>query len=180
MNKRANERACKQWLQHYSRWVKQGRPADRRPPEKPPGFDLWLQGENPLGLRLNKGAMADMVREKERLERQASINRLFEALEPYSHEEMRRAYTTSPWTSLLHGETWPANMGNTVTEHAWERPEGMGYQVYPTDTENALTRAVIDEACQSMQDTITIPAGYTFHSTPTYHQQLYNTSNYGP
>ena len=59
MKKTPQERAYLEWLRLYSAWVKRGR-TDPPLPSKPEGFDLWLQGENPLKLRLNPEARNDI------------------------------------------------------------------------------------------------------------------------
>lgn len=43
-----NPHECVEWLRKYRAW--KANPNAPQPPEKPAGFDLWLQGNDPLGL----------------------------------------------------------------------------------------------------------------------------------
>jgi hypothetical protein len=57
----AEELACKMWLRHYDRWRADPARKMHELRKKPPGFDLWLQGDNPLGLELTQGTPSQLV-----------------------------------------------------------------------------------------------------------------------
>lgn len=59
----AEELACKVWLVHYNRWRADPLRQMHELRKKPPGFDLWLQGQNPLGLEVTKATTTLLVPE---------------------------------------------------------------------------------------------------------------------
>ena len=57
----AEELACKLWLRHYDKWRADPLRQMHELRKKPPGFDCWLQGQNPLGLEVTKGVTTNLV-----------------------------------------------------------------------------------------------------------------------
>jgi hypothetical protein len=51
-----NNEACQEWLNAYNIWRANPSRKMHELPKKPKGFDLWLQGSNPLALDHDKGS----------------------------------------------------------------------------------------------------------------------------
>ena len=58
---RQEELACEIWLARYNKWRSNpGRKMHELPP-KPPGYDLWLQGGNPLDLNIEQATPTSLT-----------------------------------------------------------------------------------------------------------------------
>lgn len=58
---KVDAQACLAWQEAYRQWRAR---ADRKMhelPPKPAGYDLWLQGDNPLGLELTQGRPGHLI-----------------------------------------------------------------------------------------------------------------------
>ena len=56
-----DEDACSKWLSAYETWRKRDDRKMHELPAKPPGFDLWLQGDNPLRLKTTDAMITRLV-----------------------------------------------------------------------------------------------------------------------